>query len=1058
MFKSILFLIFILGTLNLFGQNDPLKWSAPIKGNSNNIFLIWCQNSNNSTASYQKDYSYVLGNGLPIDKRFVSRSNHSDSIEVYGSKQMDAAAGYFKSSVFENVVAAWEGPNQTIQITIPHFDSTKNMWSESSRLTVQGPLANLADGLPSRIFVRTGDFLGNGKDQFVLAFQGADSTIHIQIYNVDNNLEPHLVASANDEKLIGSNSALSRFSISAGDLNGDGKDELILNGFEQNFLGSGLWDIYSQIYEVDNNNIIAKARKVIISEPYYSVTGINFASTAGKFKLDGTDQIGFACNLIQDNNDNHTFLYMLEATHDLNSLTYDSSKVVSLHSSSTLSQGLSLTSGDLNNDGRDELVFALGVNLHVYSSDDSLNLLNPFNLNFFGFVNPLTTDQSSYDYLKIGDINEDGKNEIVAAEQFNDISTGNHNIELIAYTLSKELTSDSTVAEIVDESEFYNNNDYHYAIALGNFDGHSFTVGQPKHFSVSNIVQPLVILNSPPIHFDILNGIKYDLNNCFNGQDCTFYSTYQKTSSHSVEVSSQIHNSYGVGAGIDAEGQISYAPEGIGVSTNYTFLLESKLGEDYTNSSTNSKTVTISVGVTAEEDDQIYATISSYDLWQYPVFNGTDPTPYNYLLIMEPTSIHGQWFPSKSYSVNDYIPNHEIGNVLSYAEYDSLNNNPDIVQNIQPVYQAPSFTVGASGGSDWGLTFSDFSKYEADTAWTIGFNFKSNNGLLLAEANYENSNISTQAETISSGIDLHSYLGKLVDSLGGEASYSVTPYAYRSKNGALVINYAVNPDLAEPGYPSTWWQQKYGTHPDPTFILPWFYDPEKGFLLSENVKRFQTHDIFFDPANPKTGDTLSITARIRNFSLIPTAGPVTVRFYVGDPDSGGTLITGINGDDSAATGTYIKARGWADAAIKWIVPGGLPMYPAIYAVIDPGNQIMEIHENNNKGFNVLGSQLITDVADHKSISSIPNSPALYQSYPNPFNPTTHIEYSIPQKVMVTLNVFNILGQKVETLVSGVEAPGKHNITFDGSRYASGVYIYRLQAGSYSFTKKMVLLK
>jgi hypothetical protein len=83
---------------------------------------------------------------------------------------------------------------------------------------------------------------------------------------------------------------------------------------------------------------------------------------------------------------------------------------------------------------------------------------------------------------------------------------------------------------------------------------------------------------------------------------------------------------------------------------------------------------------------------------------------------------------------------------------------------------------------------------------------------------------------------------------------------------------------------------------------------------------------------------------------------------------------------------------------------------------------------------------------------------LQQNYPNPFNPTTDISYSIPEAGLVTLRVFNILGQEVATLVNHNMQPGKYIVDFDASQLCSGVYIYQLTAGTYTSSKKMMLLK
>jgi hypothetical protein len=84
--------------------------------------------------------------------------------------------------------------------------------------------------------------------------------------------------------------------------------------------------------------------------------------------------------------------------------------------------------------------------------------------------------------------------------------------------------------------------------------------------------------------------------------------------------------------------------------------------------------------------------------------------------------------------------------------------------------------------------------------------------------------------------------------------------------------------------------------------------------------------------------------------------------------------------------------------------------------------------------------------------------ALSQSYPNPFNPSTTIRYTLATRSDVTLTVFNTLGQIVAPLVDETQAAGYHDVRFDGSGLASGVYFYRLKAGAYVETKKLMLVR
>jgi hypothetical protein len=83
---------------------------------------------------------------------------------------------------------------------------------------------------------------------------------------------------------------------------------------------------------------------------------------------------------------------------------------------------------------------------------------------------------------------------------------------------------------------------------------------------------------------------------------------------------------------------------------------------------------------------------------------------------------------------------------------------------------------------------------------------------------------------------------------------------------------------------------------------------------------------------------------------------------------------------------------------------------------------------------------------------------LEQNYPNPFNPSTTIKYALPRASQVNLSVYDILGREVSVLVNDRRDAGVYEVKFDGSNLASGVYFYRLQAGTYVETKKLLLVR
>ncbi len=90
--------------------------------------------------------------------------------------------------------------------------------------------------------------------------------------------------------------------------------------------------------------------------------------------------------------------------------------------------------------------------------------------------------------------------------------------------------------------------------------------------------------------------------------------------------------------------------------------------------------------------------------------------------------------------------------------------------------------------------------------------------------------------------------------------------------------------------------------------------------------------------------------------------------------------------------------------------------------------------------------------------AVPRTIDLSQNYPNPFNPATEIQYQLPSSGHVTLKVYNLVGQEVATLVNRYQQPGNKTVSFDGSGLSSGIYLYRLTAGTYTKVRKMVLLR
>jgi pimeloyl-ACP methyl ester carboxylesterase len=103
-------------------------------------------------------------------------------------------------------------------------------------------------------------------------------------------------------------------------------------------------------------------------------------------------------------------------------------------------------------------------------------------------------------------------------------------------------------------------------------------------------------------------------------------------------------------------------------------------------------------------------------------------------------------------------------------------------------------------------------------------------------------------------------------------------------------------------------------------------------------------------------------------------------------------------------------------------------------------------------------QQVTAGMEEHQLRSVPMEHSLSQNYPNPFNPTTRIQFTIVNRQLTIVNVFDMLGREVTTLINEIKSPGTYTVEFDGSNLASGVYFYRLQAGDVTLTKRLLLLR
>lgn len=143
-----------------------------------------------------------------------------------------------------------------------------------------------------------------------------------------------------------------------------------------------------------------------------------------------------------------------------------------------------------------------------------------------------------------------------------------------------------------------------------------------------------------------------------------------------------------------------------------------------------------------------------------------------------------------------------------------------------------------------------------------------------------------------------------------------------------------------------------------------------------------------------------------------------------------------------------------DNGDSWVeINSGLPSGPIIFSFIT--NEDGKILAGTSMGI-FRSLEPVVSVDDFTI--NLPISFLLAQNYPNPFNPSTKIQYSVSQVSFVQIKVFGVLGNEIEKLVDEEKSAGTYEVEFNAATLPSGVYFYRLQAGSFVEAKKMVLLK
>lgn len=184
-------------------------------------------------------------------------------------------------------------------------------------------------------------------------------------------------------------------------------------------------------------------------------------------------------------------------------------------------------------------------------------------------------------------------------------------------------------------------------------------------------------------------------------------------------------------------------------------------------------------------------------------------------------------------------------------------------------------------------------------------------------------------------------------------------------------------------------------------------------------------------------------------TLVDDAAYGDITDYISVPPASYLLDVTPGNDNETVVATF-------EADLSSLAGGAAVVFASGFLAPDEGQPAFGIYAALPNG-TVVAFGLVTSINDDFN-AGIVNSFELAQNYPNPFNPSTTISFAIPQKELVTVKVFNMVGQEVATLVNREFESGVYKVNFDAGQLGSGIYFYTITAGEFNQTRKMTLLK
>ncbi|MCC6411926.1 MAG: T9SS type A sorting domain-containing protein [Saprospiraceae bacterium] len=1117
---SAIFLVIMFSFYDLSAQvneNDPLN-SVRHLISEDEIILLWNQTDepSNTRQKHATFLDFVPGPANTNLNNLGTSTDFGTFFGTYGTGSMDVATGYLFGSnpgSTEGTVQCWRGEdgvsNNKVVLEIGDPLAAFNGTLDYPRSTVFA-LKNLMPSSSSifpQVRVVAGNFNTDNNDEIILVYQADDGVLAMEHYEPSKpcpTCEPEITLVATQTGPAFSNMGnpikTATFDLSAGDVDADGYDELILAHIK-----AGTSTLTVSIYDIDNFGAMTlKTSKDVFNADFTHITQA-VGATAGDYNAAfAGDEFAVACRWgitsgIGNPNDPDTRLYTMRLKQSgTPEIIVDATNTSHYFSTTQFNQTdgvmcLGMASGDLDGDLNEDVVLNVGSQVWMFKvleTNDANAYMIPEQLGSFSHNLQIFQEEGRYsnNILAVGNVDDlngnfgfdfrseilIGRNRILPDDASNNKQQG---FFLNVYGFNSDPGNPSQINfnsavlrnkienlhDINDESDLRR-----YALAMGDFNGGSVLLGEPNVTVMSDVLTPLVVINAPPTHFAFFNNTPYDVCNIYGVGDPAppvtinhFNGVYEEITANEFTFETRFTTDWAVSTSVEA----GFSASGFDLGAKFT----RSYGERFSKVDQSSSSITITQKRSAILDDELLAYTVEYVLYEYPVYNSSNPQPITHVMVVMPRDIDLAFTGARS-PVHRYQLSHHHGNLFSYpkdlADLE-LEGNPGVYEiNQQEISKFSGFDSNFS--VEWTDATASGVETEETTKTEVGVNaggaFKGFSLGASVNGTYASSDVNTKTSKYQENVKLSGYFGQgEISNIPGDYNYSVKPVIYWGLDGSLTLDYLV--EIANIGF----WQNFYSSY-DPAFLLPFQLEPEKGNTQLSEATRYLTRDILVTPF-PQGGNTVTLRARIHNYGFddTPNNVPVEVCFFNLDPLA--TAIPQFIG--CAYINQSIRGRinefDYEIVEMPWVIPQNVSPNTKIIAVIDPNNELnQEVHDyplsngiSNNVGWRCLFNNNCTPPDLNQLFSGAVGAVTPAQDHmswrvsPNPVS-----DQCVITSNAIDLNnfegsfeLFDLHGRLVRTWQS---QPGTDAYQLDMFEMPSGLYTLRiLQAGKAPVGVKVV---